>query len=731
MPSTKDSDLKADLAPRKGMSVEDIQHSISIFLESATLTEKISLMSGSGFLSAMIEDGMRPGLRPYAAGGKCERFEIPGFFFTDGPRGVVRGEGTCFPVTMARGASWDRGLERRIGEAMAVEARAGGCNLSGAVCVNLLRHPAWGRAQETYGEDSFHLGEMGAALSEGLQTHNVVAAVKHFALNSMENARFSVNVICSERTLREVYLPHFKRIIDSGCASVMSAYNKLNGEYCGQSRVLLTDILRSEWGFDGFVHSDWLLGVYNVYGATAGLDIEMPEPLVFGSKLKTAVLEGDIEPATIDTACRRILSVLYRFACAEDPYPEYTTAMVACDAHTRLAQEAAEKSAVLLRNTGLLPLSREVNVGIFGHLAAVQNTGDHGSSSVFPPYVVTPLEGLSTYLGRDLSVLGDEQDPEAAALRAADLDAAIIIVGLTAEEEGEFIPGDTGVDASAQLLKDADPEIIQRIEAAKAKASQNPPKHAKDTGALGAGQSRGGDRDHLRLPPAQVALIQEISKTNPNTVIVVIAGSAIISVEWADNVAAILQTFYSGMEGGHALARLLYGEVTPSGKLPFSVAKDEDDYPFFDKHADEIEYGPLHGYRLLRAKDREPQFPFGFGLSYTEFEYRALKLLKKETEIEAQICVKNVGAVKGDEIVQLYVDYPNKVVERTSHQLKGFERVELAPGEQKAVKITIPIDDLKYWNVETNDWVIEQGEHRIFVGGSSDTRGCRAISVTL
>lgn len=216
-------------SPQKGRTESEIAATVEQILAEATLEEKVAMMSGRGFFQAMAEDGMRFGARPYRAGGGCERLGVPALYFTDGPRGVVRGRSTCFPVTMARGASWDRDLERRIGEIMGIEVRAQGCTLSGAVCVNLLRHPGWGRAQETYGEDSYHLGEMGAALSTGIQTHNVVATVKHYALNSIENARFKINVKADARVLREVYLAHFQKILDAGCASVMSAYNKVNG----------------------------------------------------------------------------------------------------------------------------------------------------------------------------------------------------------------------------------------------------------------------------------------------------------------------------------------------------------------------------------------------------------------------------------------------------------------------------------------------------------------------
>ncbi|MEO0881996.1 MAG: glycoside hydrolase family 3 C-terminal domain-containing protein [Pseudomonadota bacterium] len=690
-----------EFEPRKGMTPDEIGETVEAILREATLEEKVAMMSGKGFFEVMQRTKMRWGAEPYRAGGGCERLGVPALYFTDGPRGVARNNSTCFPVTMARGASWDRDLERRIGEVMGIEIRAQDCNLSGAVCVNLLRHPGWGRAQETYGEDPYHVGEMGAALSRGIQTHNVIATVKHFALNSIENARFKVDVRIGDRTLREIYLPHFKRILDAGCASVMSAYNKMNGEYCGQNRELLTDILRHEWGFDGFVHSDWIMGVYHPYGAVAGLDIENPEPVHFGTKLVDAVKNGQVEPSVIETACRRILTVIYRFASADDPYEAYTDDMVASPAHIEVALEAAEKSAVLLKNNDVLPLNEATKIGVFGQLADLENTGDFGSSRVQPPYITTALKGLSAYVEDDLALAGDERDIDAAIDAAKGCDVAIVVVGTTAKHEGEFIPGTMG--ASPESDSDAADSI-----------------QATDTGALGGGGDRGGDREKLRLPDQQVALIRAVAAANSNTVVVIVSGSAIIC-EWAEDVAAILQTFYSGMEGGTALAKLLYGDISPSGKLPFTVAEDEGDYPFFDKNADEIEYGPLHGYTLMAASQTVPQFRFGHGLSYTEFVYRALKVRKTSVGIEAEVTVVNSGDMTGDEIVQLYVGFPGTLVERPAPLLRGFERVSLEAGARRTLLFQVPLADLHFWNAASQGWQLEAGRHTIYVGGSSDT----------
>ena len=671
------------------MSATEIAETVSDIVEAATLEEKVAAMSGHGFFKAFRDDGGRFGARPYRAGGGIERLGVPAFYFTDGPRGVVRGNSTCFPCTMARGASFDPDLEWRIGAAMGIEARAQGCNLSGAVCINLLRHPGWGRAQETYGEDQHHLGAMGAALGQGIQHHNVCATVKHFALNSLENSRFKLDVRLDERTLHEVYLPHFKAVIDSGVASVMSAYNKANGEYCGQNAALLTDILRGEWGFTGFVHSDWIKGVYEPYGAAAGLDVENPEPLVFGAKLISAVTSGDIELAVIDRACTRILTTLYRFAAAADPLPDYPETLVACAEHRALAREAAEKSAVLLTNDGTLPLdpAKLGKLAVLGRLAALENTGDNGSSRVRPPDVVTALDGLRAALGAARVVHADEAD--LAAVRAAldSADAAIVVVGTTALEEGEFIPG--GMTLGQDVPGKARADI-------------------------------GGDRRDLGLPADQLALIAAAAAAGKPVVVVIVAGSAIMVEGWHDQAAAILQTFYAGMEGGTALANLLLGRVSPSGKLPFTVARDPAQYPHFDPDADVADYGYWHGYALFDQAEMAPRYAFGHGLSYAQFSYAGLEATRQGGALQVEVTVTNTGAMAADEVVQIYVGTPGRAAERPHKSLKAFRRITLVPGQSERVALQIALDDLRWRDPAAHDWQLEHGTYRVMAGGASD-----------
>lgn len=517
-----------------------IEKELDDLIPTLSLKEKVAMMSGKDFYKYYFTvDNRQFGVRPYNAGGGCDRIGLPPLSYADGPRGVRLPNGTtCFPVSMARGASWDVELERRIGVAMGVEARALGLTLLSNVCINLLRHPAWGRSQETYGEDPYHLGEMGAALIEGTQSQNVMATTKHLAANSIENARFKVDVTVSERVLREVYLPHFKRAVDAGCATVMSAYNQVNGHYCAHNKQLLRDILKDEWGFEGFVHSDWVKGVYGADAAESGLDIENPEPTFFGEDLIYAVKSGETKEAVVDEAVRRILRMQLRFSRAADPRT-YSESDIGCAAHTELALEAAEKSMVLLKNDDALPLAKDkARIAVLGKLADRVNLGDHGSSNVTPPYAITPLAGIEKHAAELVKLQSDTSgDPSASAEIAANNDLAIVVVGYTYFDEGEFIPGDVALE-----------EVEDEEEA-----------------------HRGGDRNSLRLPGPDVDLIKSVAATGTKMIVCVMGGGAIMMDEWFDLADAVLMIWYPGMEGGTALARILFGDVCPSGKLPFSI----------------------------------------------------------------------------------------------------------------------------------------------------------------
>ena len=670
----------------------ELEAEINAIIEELSLEEKVWMMNGHGFFEVFFgEDQKQFGRRAYEAGSGCERLGIPPLYFTDGPRGVRHSEAaTSFPVSMARGATWDPDLERRIGEVIGTEARAIGATLSGAVCVNLLRHPAWGRAQETYGEDPYLLGELGAALSEGIQRHNVIATVKHFALNSIENSRFEVNVRVSERAMREVYLPHFKRIIESGCASVMSAYNKVNGDYCGHNTHLLREILKDEWGFNGFVHSDWVKGAYGPDAAQAGLDIENPDVIFFGDHLIKAVEKGEVTQEAVDDAIRRILRTQFTFARASDPR-DYAKADVACTAHTDLAREVAEKSFVLLKNDGLLPLntSEVKTIACFGKLMDLQNLGDRGSSCNTPPYAVTLKQGLEAYVGTDVKLeFYDGDDLDVARKLAASADACLIAAGYTWENEGEYIPGNEameGLDSKEKM------------------------------------ESRGGDRADLRLLPSDEALISAVCEENSKTLVSIMAGSAVIMEDWKAKPEAIMMIWYPGMEGGHAFARAVFGDVNPGGKLPFGIPKRAEDLPFFDAFALEIDYDLYHGYSHLAKVNAEPAFPFGFGLSYTRFSYANTRKVTSDEQIAFEIDVTNIGDRTGDEIVQGYVGFENTQIDRPAFLLKRFERVTLAPGETATIRFELTANDLAYYDDTAGRWAVEDIEYSMRIGSDSVT----------
>lgn len=679
-----------NLAPRRGASPEWIADTIETIIADASLAEKVGMLSGRGFFTEFAEDNNLWGARPYRAGSGIARLGVPPIYFSDGPRGVARGESTCFPCSMARGATFDPELEMRIGAAMGKEMRAQGCDLSGAVCINLLRHPGWGRAQESYGEDPHHLGAMGTALGLGLQSQNVMATVKHLALNSMENTRFTVNVRIDERALHEIYLPHFKTAIDAGIATVMSAYNQMNGEYCGQHHILLTEILRGEWGFTGFVHSDWVKGLYQPYAVSAGLDIENPEPQILGDKLITAVEAGHIAPYVIDRACRNILRTQYRFACAEDPLDAYPMDLVASPHHIALAREAAEKSITLLENHGALPLdpARIRRLAVLGRLAAFPNTGDRGSSRVRPPHIITPLAALQQKLGPDAILTGTEEDLDAAVASAQLADAVLIVAGYTSREEGEFIPADL---------------TLGQEQASGQEASGR--------------RAIGGDRQSLELPADQIALIRAAAATGKPVIVAIVAGSAVMVEGWRDQTAAILQTFYAGMEGGHALAAMLFGEVNPSGRLPFTVAKDAADYPYFDREAEDVTYDYWHGYGKFARDAIVPRYAFGHGLSYTQFAQSGLQVKVVGDALHITAHVSNIGADAGDEILFAYVSTPGGIT-RWPFMLKAFARLTLAVGESRIAKMQIPLSDLRYRDAATHQWRWEPGTYQINLRGT-------------
>ncbi len=696
------SDAFAGLETPVALTEDQIDAKARALLAQLTAEEKLHLMDGDTRFWPGLAEMMLPGgysSRVWVAGA-VPRLGIPGIRFSDGPRGVIMEGATTFPVSMARGASWDVDLEERIGDVIGRELRAMGGNFFGGVCINLLRHPAWGRAQETYGEDSFHLGQFGAALTRGVQRHTM-ACVKHYALNSMENARFKVDVTISSRALHEVYLAHFKRVIDAGVASVMSAYNSVNGEWAGQNEPLLGRILKRVWGFKGFVITDFIFGMRDSKKAVqGGQDIEMPFAMINDRDLKGLVDHGDVPAARIDDAALRILRQQVRFGQGRDP-KTYTRDVIGCAEHRAIAREAARKSIVLLKNeNGILPLQGVRKVAVIGKLGDTPNTGDGGSSNTRPAYVATPLQGLREADSNIVFVYDDGSDPKRAADVAKDADVAVLVVGYTHADEGEYIPADMMTPFIPNFPKPLPEEepVAARVMA----------------GNQEVGFPTGGDRTHLNLHQKDELLIQSVSAAQPRVVVAMMAGSAVIGEAWRARVPGILMLWYPGMEGGHALADILLGRVNPSGHLPCTFPARQSDLPFFDREATAITYDLWHGYRKFDRDGAVAAFPFGFGLSYTSFRLANLKLVQdqlgKSGNLETAIEVTNTGSVAGDDVVQLYVSAKGSKVERAPKELKAFARVGLAPGETKTVRFAVPVAELAYYD-EPNGWVVEAGRY--------------------
>jgi beta-glucosidase len=700
---------------------KDVQQAVNLMLGSMSLSEKADQLrgtnpgGGSNFSDIFrTPDNNNKGIR--------------GFQFRDGPNGVnlaaqlpqgKNGYSTSFPVPMARAATFDIDLEYKIGLAIGDEVLASGNTMMLAPCVNVLRHPAWGRAQETYGEDPYLLGRMGTAFTVGVQQF-VPTCVKHYAANNIENGRGSANSEMDEQTLREVYGRHFEMIVrDGGVACVMASYNLVNGKKATQNKHLLNEILRDDFGFQGFVMSDWWAMPPGTAGASpdalsanaaeamnAGLDLELPWAYNY-QQLEAITGPGKpISEATLTKAASRILEQKYRFKIAklnETPglRPPQTTlsdlnSIEDNQDHIAIAHQAALEAITLLKNENhTLPIKKDSvhTIAVIGaevpyHVVNTDRAsgtikfysdprlGDLGSGRVFPdPAKSTgPLAGIKKIAGSGINVVSGKS-----ASLADNADFVVVVAGLTPEDEGE-----------------------------------------EYTGA--------GDRPNFSLDGksgtnAQNNLIAAVAaKGKP--MVVVLEGGSVIDMPWLNNVPAVVMAWYPGMDGGRALGELLFGEANFSGKLPISWPKKWADEPVFNAGSTtQMDY--YLGYRHFDKRAIAPLFPFGHGLSYTSFEYSHLQVpcstINKDAVVNVQVDVKNTGTVKGDEVAYLFVSYPSTSVRRPIKELKGFHRVSLEPGQTKRITFSLRVGDLKYFDMGSNSWKIESGPVQIQVGPNAAT----------
>ncbi|MBR7186340.1 MAG: glycoside hydrolase family 3 C-terminal domain-containing protein [Clostridia bacterium] len=618
---------------------------------------------------------------------------IRDMYLSDGPHGLRKQSeaedhlglhpsipSTCFPTSSIMACSWDEALGEKVGKALGKEAASIGVDMLLGPGLNIKRSPLCGRNFEYFSEDPFLTGKMAAAYVRGTQSENVNACVKHFAANNREYRRMTSNSIVDERTLREIYLTGFEIAIKEGNVNaVMSSYNQLNGVYTNENFHLLHEILREEWGYTGVVVTDWAGCNSRVEGLKCGNDLEMPFCKYGADDIYKAALAKEIEESLIDESIERILELI-EFSDKKRTYNEEERAALLEENHT-LAREAAAKSIVLLENDGVLPLAKERKVALIGDFAFSPRYQGAGSSIVNPSK--DPEKGLTVEYaleGLSANVIARAQGFD----RYGRQDEALFQEALTVAEEAEIVLFFAGLDELSE--------------------------------------AEGVDREHIRIPKNQAELCRALIAAGKKVVVVLSCGS-VVQTDWAEGASALLYVGLSGQAGALAVADVLYGNVNPSGKLAESWVNDYEDEPtsdpsYFPGGIDCVEYreGLFVGYRYFTTAAVKPKYPFGYGKSYTSFEYSNLKASRNG----AEVTVTNTGAFYGDEIVQFYISLPKSRLVRPARELKGFARISLNPGESKRVAVTFSERTFAYYDVATKSWQVEGGEYNVSAAASSE-----------
>ena len=684
-----------------------------------TLEEKAEQLAGRGIGASEFGDlsarifGTAPN----------QRLGIPQFVMGHGITGVRSGrdEGVHSTYMMAPigiAASWDRELYRRASSAVAREMVALGQHLNLGTTLNIIRHPLGGRNWECFSEDPFLTARLGVVHVQAMQANGVVAGPKHYVANNQERNRFDINNEVDERTLREIYLPAFKAaVVEGGALNIMGSYNRLNGTFMCQNKRLLTDILRKEWGFDGFVLSDFSNGVRaTVPAIDAGLNVEMHSPKFYGETLVQAVRDGEVDEARVDELLCEKLRVMFTIGLFDGNHSQ-PKSIVHCETHQQLALDVAREAAVLLKNEdSILPLNRSK----IKQLAVIGPNAKRYSNIPYTCYLQGGGSGQIYYYPDAVNNPVDEIS------KLAEHIEVVHMPGCTApnaikEKEGEKTPREQEqIDADAN----ADKGMLQRAVGVAARADAV----VLVVGLNGDVEAEGWDRAHCRLPGRQEELVRKVAAANANTVVVVVGGSYVEMADWIDSVKGVIYHFYCGEKIGQAMAETLFGEVNPSGKLPISYPKSCAQYPegsIFLGGPYEIagksnvySEGVYVGYRHFDKEEQAMLFPFGHGLSYTSYKYSNLKVTAGDV-VSVEVTVTNAGPMAGDEIVQLYVRDVECSVPRPVRELKGFERIFLMPGESEAVRFELNNDAFSFWCTKKKAWTLESGYFEIQVGASS------------
>lgn len=674
---------------------------IDKLINKMTLGEKINMIHGSSSFTS----------------GGVKRLGIPELTMSDGPHGVRMEHGrdwtvdlgvddacTYLPSCMALAASWNPVLGYSFGKVLGSEAKYRAKDVILGPGVNIIRTPLNGRNFEYLSEDPFLSAQMAVGYINGVQSEGIAACVKHFAANNQEKNRLSINVEMSERALREIYLPAFKAAVTKAkVKTVMGAYNKFRGDFCCENDYLLNSILKGEWDFRGPVISDWG-GVHHTLNAlNNGVDIEMGTDLTMGvNKDYSKFFMGDtvlvllkerkISEAIINEKVRRILRVMYetKMISGKRTKGDFNTKQ-----HQQIALKLAEESIVLLKNEqNILPFKNNLKtIAVIGANADRKHAMNGGSSQVKAKYEITPLQGLQNLVGKSTELIYEQGYNTTKGSKA---DSLLIARAVSAASKAEAV---IVVGGWTHAYKENGED-------------------AYDTEAI--------DKIDLNLPFGQDELIQAILKVNPNVVVVMMGGGPVDMSAWISDTKGVIEAWYPGMEGGNALAKIIFGEVNPSGKLPVTFPKKMEDTPVYQLAEYLGTNGTVHykddifvGYRFYDTYQVEPQFAFGHGLSYTTFDYEDLKITKSSMGINCSFFLKNIGQRAGSEVVQIYIKKKSSEIKRAEKELKAFQKINLRPGEKREIKFKLDADAFQYFNETKKNWTVEDGQYEILVGSSS------------
>lgn len=664
------------------MTAEKIKEIVS----KMTLEEKASMCSGADFWHTET----------------VERLGIPASMVSDGPHGLRKQDqegdhlgvnesikAVCFPAGCGTAASFNRELLTKMGETLGEECQAEGVSVILGPAVNIKRSPLCGRNFEYYSEDPFVASEAAGALIHGVQSKNVGTSIKHFLANNQETRRMSSDSIIDERTLREIYLAAFEGAIKKEKPwTVMCSYNRINGTYAAENHKFLTEVLRDEWGFEGYVMSDWGAVNSRVKDLQAGLDLEMPSSGGSNDKLIVgAVQSGELPERVLDIAVARILNIVFRYEENRNK-----AAVFDRDKDHEVARRVAQETIVLLKNEGVLPLSEKDEIAFIGKYAKTPRYQGGGSSHINSHKITSALDEV-----KDMANI-----------------------------------------TYAQGFDDKEDKTDEKLLAEAVEAAKKAKVAVIFAGLPDAFESEGFDRSHMRMPDCQNELIAKVAEVQPNTVVVLHNGSP-VEMPWVNQVKGIVEAYLGGQAVGGAVCDILFGKVNPSAKLPETFPlklEDNPSYLFYIGERDKVEYreGIFVGYRYYDKKKMDVLFPFGHGLSYTTFEYSNLRTDKdaiKDTDtMEVSVDIKNTGKVAGKEVVQLYVADKESTVIRPVKELKGFEKIELAPGETKTVTFRLDKRAFAFYSVKIHDWYVETGAFDLMIGSSSrDIRLTKEVNV--